>query len=243
MTIVAVSYGFGHPPYLLSSDQIEVIGRSTFTVFVVAIWASSFARISILCLLLQIAQERVWKGILWSAIALQGASLAACNISQLIQCRPIRSMWSNVPDKECVPSEHIWIVAWVFSGESAYLQINFGLCRRCEVLGQLTLNSYGYRYWHDQRLALRDSSVVVGMASEPLSCREVAPFDADGTLSGRYPCRHVQGSCVAVLRPYVGERCGRYDARVYVVCFRDIGGQDRPATRPELMTYLLQDPY
>ncbi|KAK5651370.1 hypothetical protein OQA88_12527 [Cercophora sp. LCS_1] len=117
LTIVAVSHGFGYPLNLLAPDQIEVIGYSTFSAFTIAIWASTFARISILCLLLQIAQERGWRWTLWSAVALQGASLAACNISQLLQCRPIRSMWSNVPEKQCVPTEHIWIVAWVFSGE------------------------------------------------------------------------------------------------------------------------------
>ncbi|KAK3349725.1 hypothetical protein B0T25DRAFT_519867 [Lasiosphaeria hispida] len=116
LTIVAVSHGFGCPLPLLSPSQIEVIGATTFTVFIIALWASSFARISILCLLLQIAQEHVWRWVLWSGIALQGTSLAACIISQLVQCRPIRSMWASVPEKTCVPTEHIWIVAWVFSG-------------------------------------------------------------------------------------------------------------------------------
>ena len=123
LTIVAVSHGLGRPLSLLYPSQIEVIGPTTFSVFIIAIWASSFARISILCLLLQIAQDRAWRWLLWFGIALQGTSLVACNISQLVQCRPIRSMWTSVPEKKCVPMEHIWIVAWVFSGEPFRLHL------------------------------------------------------------------------------------------------------------------------
>ncbi|KXX74009.1 hypothetical protein MMYC01_210663, partial [Madurella mycetomatis] len=93
----------------------EVIGCTTFAVFVIALWASAFARISISCLLLQIAQDRVWRFVLRSTVAIQGASLAASDICQLVQCRPIRALWAPVPDKHCVPTEQILIVAWVFS--------------------------------------------------------------------------------------------------------------------------------
>ncbi|GAB1319829.1 hypothetical protein MFIFM68171_10039 [Madurella fahalii] len=118
LSIVAVSWGFGRPPSQLSTTENEIIGCTTFIVFVIALWASAFARISISCLLLQITQDRVWRHLLWFSVAFQGVALAACDICQLAQCRPIRALWAPVPDKVCVPTDQILIVAWVFSGIS-----------------------------------------------------------------------------------------------------------------------------
>jgi len=116
MTAVAVSRGFGRPAYLLSSNDIEVIGISTFIVFVIGFWASTFARISVACLLLQITQERIWRGVLWSTVVFNMGMLVATNIVELFQCRPIRAIWAPVPDAKCFSPETIWSFAYSFIG-------------------------------------------------------------------------------------------------------------------------------
>jgi hypothetical protein len=116
LTIVAVSIGYGRPRSLLSVDERETIGRTTFPIFIISLWASAFARISICCLLLNITQERVWKIVLWVNIGFQCLAFASLDILQLLQCRPIRANWMFVPDAQCLAASHTWIVVCFFGG-------------------------------------------------------------------------------------------------------------------------------
>ncbi|KAK4447386.1 hypothetical protein QBC34DRAFT_496246 [Podospora aff. communis PSN243] len=116
LTIVAVSMGYGRPRSLLSAEERDAIGRTTFPIFLIALWASAFARISICCLLLNITQERVWKIVLWANIGFQCLAFASLDILQLLQCRPIRANWMFDPDAQCLPAAHTWIVVCLFGG-------------------------------------------------------------------------------------------------------------------------------
>ncbi|KAK0652537.1 hypothetical protein B0T16DRAFT_406357 [Cercophora newfieldiana] len=113
LTIVAVASGFGRPTHLLSTEDIEVIGVSTFIVFIVGYWASTFARVSIALLLISIIQKKVWRGFLWSIIVFNILVLAAMNTAQLFQCRPLRAVWASVPDAKCMPPETIWNIGYI----------------------------------------------------------------------------------------------------------------------------------
>jgi hypothetical protein len=117
LTVVAVARGFGRPVYFLTPDDQEVIGVSTYIVFIVALWASCFARISVACLLLKFTQSRAWRVVLWAAIAFQVALLVGCDVIELLQCRPIRAIWAVVPDAQCMETEHVWAMAYVFIGK------------------------------------------------------------------------------------------------------------------------------
>lgn len=117
LTGVAVAQGYGRPRYLLSPDDREAIGRTTFAVYIIALWASAFARISVSCLLLHITLERGWKVVLWVNIVIQCLALGACDIVQLVQCRPIRAMWAVVPDARCLPLDQVWATVCFFGGE------------------------------------------------------------------------------------------------------------------------------
>ncbi|KAK3386493.1 hypothetical protein B0H63DRAFT_430290 [Podospora didyma] len=116
LAIVAVSRGYGRPRFLLPPDDREAIGRTTFAIFIMALWASAFARISISCLLLRIAIERYWKVVLWTNIVVQCLALGACDIIELVQCRPIRAMWSFVPGASCLPPDQVWVIVCFFGG-------------------------------------------------------------------------------------------------------------------------------
>jgi hypothetical protein len=108
LTAVAVSRGFGRPMYLLSANDTEVIGISTFIVFVIGYWASTFARVSVALLLISITQQKIWRGVLWSIIVFNMVLLVGVNIFELFQCRPIRAIWAEVPGAKCFPPETVW---------------------------------------------------------------------------------------------------------------------------------------
>jgi hypothetical protein len=118
LTTVAVARGFGRPSSYLSADDIEIIGATTFTVFCVAFWASSFARISVAYLLLQITQQRMWRVVLWFSIGIQVVIAVASDIAELVQCRPIRSIWAHDAGGRCFPPDAIWMMAYTFVGGS-----------------------------------------------------------------------------------------------------------------------------
>ncbi|KAK3377634.1 hypothetical protein B0H63DRAFT_417196 [Podospora didyma] len=114
-TAAAVSHGFGHPPQYLSKEATNAIGELTFVVFVVALWASCFGRISVACLLLQFTQHAWWRAVLWATVAFQMVALVGCSIVELIQCRPIRAAWDpEIAGAQCFALEDIWANAYVF---------------------------------------------------------------------------------------------------------------------------------
>jgi len=117
LTAVTVSRGYGRPRSLIPKDDLETIGPIMFAVFFIALFASAFARISICCLLLNITQERTWKIVLWVNIVFQGLALAALDILQLVQCRPIHANWTFVADARCLPPDHVWTIVCLFGGQ------------------------------------------------------------------------------------------------------------------------------
>lgn len=116
LTAVAVSRGYGSPRSLLSADDKEIIGRTTFSVFIISLWASAFARVSICCLLLRITTSKLWTVILWSNIVFQILTLTTSDIVSLLQCRPIQANWTFVPGGSCIPKQEIWIFVCLSGG-------------------------------------------------------------------------------------------------------------------------------
>ncbi|KAK3358817.1 hypothetical protein B0T25DRAFT_493950 [Lasiosphaeria hispida] len=113
LTIAAVANGFGRPAQYLSGEEKEIIGITTFIVFIVALWASSFGRISVACLLLQFTSCKVWRAVLWATVVLQVAMFISCEVIEFVQCRPIRAIWADVDGAECIPAERIWNMSYV----------------------------------------------------------------------------------------------------------------------------------
>ncbi|KAK0726921.1 hypothetical protein B0T26DRAFT_108689 [Lasiosphaeria miniovina] len=126
-TIAAVSRGFGRHVWYINKDEASDIGTFTFVVFVIGLWASCFGRISVACLLLRITPWPRWKMLLWVIIGFQLAALIACDIVELIACRPIRAAWETVPDSECFPIEGMWANAYVFISIAMFSDAIFAL--------------------------------------------------------------------------------------------------------------------
>jgi len=140
LTTVAVARGFGKPAKLLSHDDLEVIGVTTFIVFIVALWASCFARISVACLLLQLTQERAWRILLWALIGFQLAALISCDVVEMLQCRPIRAMWAKVDGAVCMTPDDVWVMAHTYIGQCL-------LCSACQIV--ITDTNLNCRCWYD----------------------------------------------------------------------------------------------
>jgi len=100
LTAVAVSRGFGRPVSAISAANIDakLVGISTFIASIFGPWASTFARLSIAHLLLQVPQQKASRVVLWSIIVFNMAMLVGANVVQHFQCRPIRARWDYVDD-------------------------------------------------------------------------------------------------------------------------------------------------
>ncbi|KAK5660023.1 hypothetical protein OQA88_13491 [Cercophora sp. LCS_1] len=115
LTTAAVARGFGKPASYLSVDEREFIGATTFSVFIISLWSSCFARVSMACLLLQVTQSRGWRIVLWNIIAFQTGTLITCDILQIWKCRPIRAMWAPVSGSQCMSQQEIWAIGYTWT--------------------------------------------------------------------------------------------------------------------------------
>ncbi|KAH8658552.1 hypothetical protein BGZ61DRAFT_567588 [Ilyonectria robusta] len=114
----AVGNGFGRHNHFLTPESTVKISKLLFGVVFVGLWASTFARVSMACLLLQFHDLRsiMWKVALWFTIGLQVVTLFASEAFQLLECRPLRRMWEEVPDAQCVSPQDAWVVGYLFVG-------------------------------------------------------------------------------------------------------------------------------
>ncbi|KAM5358814.1 hypothetical protein ACJZ2D_014955 [Fusarium nematophilum] len=98
----AVAFGLGRHSVFISREESTSILRCLYAIAVAGLWASALARISIAYLLLTLstchAGARV---IIWSMTLLQVGALLVTEIMTLLQCRPIRAMWEDVPGAQC----------------------------------------------------------------------------------------------------------------------------------------------
>jgi hypothetical protein len=70
--------------------------------------AVGFARISIACLLLQVAQNRRWKVAIWATICLQIAVMMMYIIAQLVQCKSVIAHKIQIKESQCLTPTQIW---------------------------------------------------------------------------------------------------------------------------------------
>ena len=126
-TAIAVANGFGRSANSLTEWDMEMIGRSTFVTFIVGFWASGFGRISVACLLLQFTQAWAWRAALWAMITLQVLLMVGCDLTVLLQCRPIRATWAQVPGAKCLSPEDNWKMGYSFTGVSMFSDVLFAV--------------------------------------------------------------------------------------------------------------------
>ncbi|KAG4429442.1 hypothetical protein IFR05_015073 [Cadophora sp. M221] len=115
----AIDLGFGNPMSTISPATLVLINKFFFPLGLFGFWASSLARISIGGMLLRFEISKAWKVIIWIAIAIQIAMPIGANIFMLLQCRPIRALWDQVPDAVCWSPSKSQSFGYIYSGSLA----------------------------------------------------------------------------------------------------------------------------
>ena len=102
----AVSFGWGRHTWYLAADDKRTIQLYGFFAVLPGSLASSAARVSITCLLLQFAVSKLWRTTVWSTMALIIASFFAFEFVWLLGCLPVNANWEPVagPTK-CLSSD------------------------------------------------------------------------------------------------------------------------------------------
>lgn len=129
--MAAVSKGFGRHNYYVTPDKSVEILRNLFCVEILGIWASSLARISVACMLLQFEISVSWKATLWIAIFLQLGVAFSSNICQFMQCRPLVAMWNIVPGAGCWAPRRTWIYSCVLVGMNCEKSPEYKIVTKC----------------------------------------------------------------------------------------------------------------
>ena len=93
-----------------------MIMKLFFPLGLVSFWASSLARISIGSMLLSFPISKAWRMKLRVLIVIQIGMPIGANIFQLLQCRPMRAMWEQVPDSVCWSAQVLQSYGYVYAG-------------------------------------------------------------------------------------------------------------------------------
>jgi len=109
---VAVSKGFGRHNYYISDDAAVTIRQYSFALVLAGTVASSLARISVACLLLQFTMSQVWRTIIWATLVFQAAALLAFEITHLVRCRPVMAMWAMTKGSQCLTPAQAWAYSY-----------------------------------------------------------------------------------------------------------------------------------
>jgi len=84
------------------------MGTHLFGVYLATLTASSFARISIACLLLQFTMRRGWRVLIWVTIVLQALITIMYYVVQFAQCTSVISEKLRMQDSKCLSPSHVW---------------------------------------------------------------------------------------------------------------------------------------
>lgn len=113
LTIAAVVRGFGKHAVYLAPSNVRQIGLYTFLTFIFSTISTGFARISIVCLLLQVVTARRWRLVLWAATMLQAASMIVYCVVQLVQCHSAISRKVEIKQTQCLTPSQVWSFTYV----------------------------------------------------------------------------------------------------------------------------------
>jgi hypothetical protein len=112
-----VSHGFGrHSVYITPENKIRIL-HYLYVVPIVGLFTSTFSRISVACLLLELPSSKTRKAVLWVTIVFQLASFILLSAPEVFQCRPIRAFWEPVAGGKCISPAVMWNLGYVSSGK------------------------------------------------------------------------------------------------------------------------------
>jgi hypothetical protein len=96
---------------------LAVLGNVLFATFLTSTVALGFARISIACMLLQVAQSRRSRVAIWATIALQVAVMLMYIIAQLVQCNSVIARKIKIQESQCLTPSQIWSYTYASTSE------------------------------------------------------------------------------------------------------------------------------
>ena len=105
LTAASVSYGWGRHTSYLTADQTRNIQLYNFFTVLTGSAASSAARISITCLLLQFAVSRFWQAFVRTTMALIILAFFAFEFTWLLACLPVSANWEPTANAKCLSSD------------------------------------------------------------------------------------------------------------------------------------------
>lgn len=117
LTTAAVVNGFGRHTIHIPRSGLAVLGNLLFANFLTSTVALGFARISIACMLLQVAQSRRSKVAIWATIALQVAVMLMYIIAQLVQCNSVIAHKIKIQESQCLTPSQIWSYTYASTSE------------------------------------------------------------------------------------------------------------------------------
>jgi hypothetical protein len=111
LTAASVAVGLGRYSYYVSADDIVRIRMYTFYLGQLGVWASSLARVSIACMLLQFEISTIWKRVLRLGIGIMFAIAVFQDIGGFGQCQPITANSDTTPIASCWSMElqKVWL--------------------------------------------------------------------------------------------------------------------------------------
>jgi len=127
LLVAASCYGLGRHSFYVTHDNSERALHCMFVIMMVGLWAATLARVSVAYMLLRLDSSHIWRITLWFGIIIQIVAVLGANICQLIQCRPLRSMWAVVPDARCWSPIQTQIWGYIFAGISILCDLLFAL--------------------------------------------------------------------------------------------------------------------
>ena len=66
------------------------------------LWANTFVKVSVACMLLRIKQNATWKWFLYGAMAVQVASATGTTVTLFTECKPFQTLWDpTIPGGYC----------------------------------------------------------------------------------------------------------------------------------------------
>jgi hypothetical protein len=128
--IIAISYGLGRHVYYLTPNATSAIACLSLFAAEFYVWAVTFVKVSIACMLLRIQHDELWRLGLFGLIGFEFAIAIACCLMYYLRCRPIRALWEfSFPRSRCINNDYYRNFIYVAAGKQ-YIQFSMSKSQR-----------------------------------------------------------------------------------------------------------------
>jgi hypothetical protein len=109
LVTACVHLGFGQHAVYVDRSARATVNTYLFIIYILSMIATSFARISIGCLLLQVTLDRRWRILIYGSIFIQAANMLIYIAFQFAQCQSSLSSMIDLKTTNCLtPAQVVW---------------------------------------------------------------------------------------------------------------------------------------